>query len=258
MSSSTESPTIAASGGVTSSRSRTTERSLVGLHPAVGPGGDRTIDVELVVGDEVGDLPAAVRTRPSFSPSRAQPGEHGQDVSYRSKFSDRSQAGHLDREIARGVRVAAHPANDPLGEREPELLVVTQLRVALQRHERRSPGLGVAGRVELEPVLAGPGAGIPRPGSGPGFASVKSTSKRTAFRVTPLSLRSDRDGRRVRRRARALDALRHRDFRLLFTGQTGLADRRRRLRHRPRLEDVHARRHDEAGLRPRLHKRSPC
>ncbi len=43
---------------------------------------------------------------------------------------------HLDR---RGVGVAdpAHPLDDPLGEQHPELLVVVELRMALEARERR-------------------------------------------------------------------------------------------------------------------------
>ena len=96
---------------------------------------------------------------------------------------------------------------------------MAQLRVALERLRApprappgSAPGRGRARTAAQPPVPSGPR-------SGPGLASVKSTSKRTARRVTPLRLQGGDDCRQAEA-PRALEALRHRDFRLLFTGQT--------------------------------------
>ena len=48
--------------------------------------------------------------------------------------------------------LAAHPADDLLGERDPELVVVGVVGVTLERVERRRPRLLVQLRVEPEPV----------------------------------------------------------------------------------------------------------
>jgi hypothetical protein len=53
---------------------------------------------------------------------------------------------------ARSLALAAHPAHDLLGERDPDLVVVLVVGMALQRVERIEPGLLVALRVEHEPV----------------------------------------------------------------------------------------------------------
>ena len=50
------------------------------------------------------------------------------------------------------VGVAAHAADDVLGERDPDLLVVDELGVRAQILERGEPGGLVASRVEVEPV----------------------------------------------------------------------------------------------------------
>src|SRR5205085_9585272 len=63
--------------------------------------------------------------------------------------------GPLDRHraVVRPLAVAAHAADDPLRERDPDLLVVLELRVPLERLDGRRPRLLVAGRVEAEAEL---------------------------------------------------------------------------------------------------------
>ena len=39
---------------------------------------------------------------------------------------------HLDRAVVRTVGVTAHPADDPLGERDPDLLVVAEVRMLVE------------------------------------------------------------------------------------------------------------------------------
>ena len=95
---------------------------------------------------------AVFESRPSFSPAAAQRVEHGQRVVVQLEVVRvRPRTLHLD---GRAVRVArpAHPLDDPLGEEHPDLLVVVELGMTLQRRERRAPSLVVARRVELEPV----------------------------------------------------------------------------------------------------------
>ena len=92
-------------------------------------------------------------TRPSLSPCARSSASTGTHVVVEVEvLRVLPEPGHLDREVARRVRVAAHPADDPLGEREPELLVVAQLGMPLERLDRGRARLGVARRVELEPV----------------------------------------------------------------------------------------------------------
>jgi hypothetical protein len=57
---------------------------------------------------------------------------------------------HRDRTLVGAVGVAAHAADDPLGERDPDLLVVLELRMALDPLDRSLAGLAVARGVELE------------------------------------------------------------------------------------------------------------
>src|SRR6185312_9785134 len=62
----------------------------------------------------------------------------------------------LDRAVVGRVLGPAHPAHDPLGETEPDLVVVLELGMASQIDERRVASLLVASRLEPEPVaLAG-------------------------------------------------------------------------------------------------------
>ena len=58
---------------------------------------------------------------------------------------------HLDRALVRRVGVAAHATDDPLGEGDPDLLVVLELRMAPDALDRLLTGIAIARRVELEP-----------------------------------------------------------------------------------------------------------
>src|SRR5439155_22412457 len=57
----------------------------------------------------------------------------------------------LGRSFVGAIRVAAHAADDLLREEGPDLLVVVELRMALERLDGVRPRLRVSGRVELEP-----------------------------------------------------------------------------------------------------------
>src|SRR5438105_15651381 len=59
---------------------------------------------------------------------------------------------HLDGAVVGRVRIAAHAADDPLRERDPDLLVVVELRMTLERRDRGLARLLVARGVEYEPM----------------------------------------------------------------------------------------------------------
>ena len=67
--------------------------------------------------------------------------------------------------------------------KDPDLLVVVELGMLLERFDRGRAGLSMFRRVELEPVTAAQELIPPGPEVRPGLASVKSTSKRTARRI---------------------------------------------------------------------------
>ena len=61
-------------------------------------------------------------------------------------------AHHVGRARPRAAGIAAHPEDDLLGERDPDLLVVHELVVALQRLDRAGASVRVPIGVEREPV----------------------------------------------------------------------------------------------------------
>ena len=58
---------------------------------------------------------------------------------------------HLDGALVRAFGVAAHAADDPLRESDPDLLVVAEIRVLVEPFDGLSPRCGVQRRVEFEP-----------------------------------------------------------------------------------------------------------
>ena len=74
----------------------------------------------------------------------------------------------LDGAVVRGVSLATHPAHDPLGEAEPDLVVVLELGMAVEVDERCVAGRLIAGRIESQAVaLAGADVAV-RPELRPG------------------------------------------------------------------------------------------
>ena len=142
-----------------------------------------------VVRDELVEVAARVRDEPELEPARAQLGEHRQRVLVELEvLGVLPGPRHLDRALVGRVGVAAHAADDPLGERDPDLLVVLELRVAPDALDRRSRAPRRSGTGRARARSARPAAGSPRARApGPGRASVKSTSKRTACSITPAS-----------------------------------------------------------------------
>jgi hypothetical protein len=61
-------------------------------------------------------------------------------------------AHHLRRAGASRGRLASHAEDDLLGERDPDLFVVDELVVLLEGLDRPSARVGIAIRVELQPV----------------------------------------------------------------------------------------------------------
>ena len=154
MSSSTESPTIAASTGATPmSSSAATEDRLVRLvHPWARDAIAQSTSSR-VVGDEVRDLAAPVRDQAELQARARAAAEHRQDVVVEVEVLRALPGqGHLDREVAGRVGVAAHAANDPLREGEPELLVVTKLRMALRVATAAARASSYCAGSRLEPV----------------------------------------------------------------------------------------------------------
>ena len=109
------------------------------------------------------EVALAVRDQPDpelVAPERL---EHGDRIVVEVEVGvDLPAADDLDGARARAVGVAAHAADDVLGERDPDLLVVHELGVHPQVGERREPRGLVAFGVEAEPVARPPRAGTPR------------------------------------------------------------------------------------------------
>src|SRR5262245_61816361 len=70
-------------------------------------------------------------------------------------------ADDLDRALPRALRVASHPANDLLREADPQVLVVDEIGMTLQRLDRSASGVVVERAVEGQP-MSGADALVPR------------------------------------------------------------------------------------------------
>src|SRR5205085_9290551 len=130
---------------------RGAEDRLVRLDPAVRPRADRRVDVEPVVEHELVEVADAVRDEREPEPEAPQLPEHRQGVLVQVEVAV-LLPGPLDRDgaLARALAVAAHAAHDPLRELDPDLLVVPELRVPLERLDGSRARLLVPRRVELE------------------------------------------------------------------------------------------------------------
>ena len=75
-------------------------------------------------------------SRPIFRPARAQLGEDGSGVLVQLEVLVQLPAARdVDGAGVRRRLLAAHAEHDPLGEREPDLVVVIELRVPLEQFE---------------------------------------------------------------------------------------------------------------------------
>src|SRR5581483_11264376 len=141
----------------------------VRLGLTVRPRSDRDVDVEPVVLDEGAEIPAGVRDETDPQPVATQLLEHGKRVLEELEVVRVLPEGdHLDGALADAGPRSAHAADDVLGEGDPELVVVLELRVALEIRLRRVAGVVVAPRIEdeLEPCAEPPVPLRPELGTG--------------------------------------------------------------------------------------------
>ncbi len=125
----------------------------VGLRAAERARADGAVDLEGVVPDELVQVAAAVRHEPELEPVAAQLLEHGQRILVeRELVVGLPHADQIHRAGVRSLGVASHPPDDLLGERDPDLVVVLELRMALERRVRGEPGRLVPLRVERQAV----------------------------------------------------------------------------------------------------------
>ena len=109
-------------------------------------------------------------TSPIFSPCARSSASTGSVSSKSSKLCACSQARVISTAAFVGsVGIATHPADDPLGEEHPDLLVVIELRVPLHGLDRSGACLRVPSRVELEPETPPEKLVSLRPKVGPRF-----------------------------------------------------------------------------------------
>ena len=130
---------------------------------------------------ELVQVALTVRDEPELQAVRAKHLQHRQRVFVEGEvLVPLPLANHLGGARARAGGVAAHADDDPLGEGDPDLLVVNEPLSPLQLVDRVEPRLVVAGGIELEPVPPPTRRYPSGPSSGPGRESVKSTSNSTA------------------------------------------------------------------------------
>ena len=105
------------------------------------------------MGDELVEIAAAVRDQADLDAVLPQCRESRKRVLVEREALVLLPGAHeLRGARARSLAFAAHAEHDLLGERDPDLVVVGVIGMALQRVERVEPGLLVACRVEHEPV----------------------------------------------------------------------------------------------------------
>ena len=116
-------------------------------------GADPRVDVERVVAGELADVARRVRDEPDAEAGGAQRRERLRHVVVDVEVLVALPAARdLDGACVRRVGLAAHAADDPLGEAEPDLVVVLELGMAVEIDERRVAGSLIAGRIEAEAV----------------------------------------------------------------------------------------------------------
>ncbi len=107
---------------------------------------------------------------PIFEPVTPQLVEHRERVLVeREVLVPLPLADHVGRARAGAARIAAHPEDDLLGERDPDLLVVDERVVVLQRLDRGGARVRVRGRGRAPSPCRSPTRRYPSgPSSGPG------------------------------------------------------------------------------------------
>ena len=102
--------------------------------------------------DELLEIALTVRYEPDHEPVTPQLVERGERVLVEREvlvplpFTD-----HLGRTRACSTGIAPHPENDLLGERDPDLLVVNEIAIVLQRLDRARTGVVIATRSSASP-----------------------------------------------------------------------------------------------------------
>ena len=123
---------------------------------------DGDVDVEAVVSGELLEVALPVRDQADPKPVVAERLEDGHGVVVEVEVRvDLPAPDDLGGARTRAVGVAAHAADDVLGERDPDLLVVDELGVRAQVLEGGEARLLVAVGVEREPVRRPDAAGTP-------------------------------------------------------------------------------------------------
>jgi hypothetical protein len=104
---------------------------------------------------ERAEVAARVRHQPDLQVVPAQLFQHRQRVLEELEVVRvLPPAGHLDGAFVGPLGVAPHSPDDPFREEHPDLLVVLELGMLLERLDGRCASLGMLGRVELEPETA--------------------------------------------------------------------------------------------------------
>ena len=138
MSSAIVSPTIAASRRLDAEQVEDgAEDRGVRLRASVVERADPGVDVEAVVAGELANVARGVRDEPDAEAGRAESGERVRHVVVELEvLVPLPAARDLDRAVVGRVGVAAHAADDALGEAEPDLVVVLELGMAAEIDER--------------------------------------------------------------------------------------------------------------------------
>ena len=98
------------------------------------------------------EVARGVREQPELQPAARSASSVGRTSSYSSKWWACSHAPSISAAQRVGVADPAHALDDPLREEDPDLLVVVELGVPLQRRERGAARFVVARGIELEAV----------------------------------------------------------------------------------------------------------
>jgi len=122
---------------------------------------DARVDVESVVAGELADVARGVRNEADAEARAAKRGERVQDVVVELEVLVPFPAARdLARAVVGRVGVAAHPADDPLREAEPDLVVVLELGMSAKIDEGGVARRFVTAGLEPEPVAIA-GADVP-------------------------------------------------------------------------------------------------
>src|ERR671914_128076 len=127
------------------------EDARMRLRPPMCTRAERGVDRERVVREELAQVAPRVRDEAELEAVAAQLLEHGQNVLVEIEvLGALPRARHLDRAFARPRDLSPHANDDLLRERDPDFLVVDELRMALDALERCGARISVAGGFELE------------------------------------------------------------------------------------------------------------